>query len=232
MKRGTKSKIVWGIIFAVAAVGLLLFAFVPGFALLGIATWKWFVGLLLLYWLLRNLIFGSDLSGHLDVFIPAGLLAILFESDIARIIGMENGDIYNNWLVMGAAVLLTIAVKLLFRNKGVAKGAEKKYRFSSNVCYIDFASSGDQAVNNRLGETNVYCQNVDGAEGSDFTLKVDNKMGQMNVHVPYGCRVVTDISNSMGEVNDNTGGGFANGKTVHIIGRNKMGELDIFQEGN
>lgn len=231
MKRGTKSKIVWGITFLIAAVGLLLFAFVPGFALLGVATWKWFVGLLLLYWLLRNAIFGSDLSVHFDVFLPLALLAILFESDIARLIGSESSDIYNNWLVAGAAVLLTISVKLLFRNRGVSKGKEKKYRFSSNVCYIDFTSSANQSVNNRLGETNIYCQNVDSADGSEFTLKVDNKMGQMNVHVPYGCRVITDIANSMGEVNDNTNGGFANGKTVRIIGRNKMGELDIFQEG-
>ena len=220
------NKIVWGIIFILAAVGILLVAFVPELQLLGVATWKWFVGALLLFWLLKNLIFGWDLSEHLDIFIPIALLMFVFEKDIAKLLTLKTDNIYNNWLIAGAAILLTIAVKLLFKNKGATKHSSRTFRFSDAVTYLDFSNDKEYSVRNKLGETNVYCQNIDGANGLSFTLHVDNSLGELNIHVPDTCDVVVNVHNSLGEVNTRANGTL-NVKTINIVGTNKLGEINI-----
>jgi len=220
------NKIVWGIILLLAAIALLLIAFVPQLDLLGIATWKWFVGALLLFWLLKNLLFGWDLSEHLSVFLQFGLLAILFESDIARLSGMEKTDIYNNWLIMGAAILLTIAVRLIFRKKHKDGSNSRTFTARESVVYLDYSSEHSHTVRNRVGETTIFCQNTDVANSPNLSLRIVNKVGSVTVHIPADCIADVAISNRVGQVNvrDNNG---AIGKVITITGINRVGEISI-----
>ena len=221
----SKDKIIWGVILLLVAVGIMLVAFMPELAFLNIKTWKWFLGIVLLYWLLKNLLFGYGIAGHLSIFIQLALMAMLFESDIARFINKPE-DWFNNWLVLGSAVLLTIAVNLIFRNSFKKKDSVLRFG-SSSTQYFDFTRARSYSVKNTLGETEVFCQNLDSPEAKDdLSINVQNKLGETTVHVPADCIVDSRIENSLGDVSvrPNTSNV---GKKIVVNGKNKLGDIRI-----
>lgn len=222
---GSKNKIVWGIILLLVAVGVLLVAFWPELSFLQIKTWKWFVGIVLLFWLLKKLIFGYGIAGHLSFFIPLSLLAMLFESDVAQYID-KPADWFNNWLVFGAAVILTVAVNLIFKNS-FRKNMNTFHFGASSAQYFDFTKAKSYSVKNKLGETVVYCQNLDSPEvKDDVSVNVINSLGETIIHVPEDCIVDARISNSLGDVSvrPNTA---SVGKRIVINGKNSLGDISI-----
>lgn len=112
----TKNKLFWGIILIALAVVLLLYAFLPDFSLGDISVWQIIAGGAGIYWLINNIFFGSSLAQRLDVFLPLALLFIVFEKNIAHIIGKPE-NFANNWVLLAAALMLTVAVHFLFENK-------------------------------------------------------------------------------------------------------------------
>lgn len=202
MKKNTK-RIFWGLVFLLLAVGLTLRVFFPGVAWSsGVSAWKWFVGAVLLYWIVSNLVFGRNLRAHFDVFLPLALLFAVFKTDLARLTGMDLEPI-SSWAVIGIALLLTIALNLLLGGVGTGRKrpAEVDNRYSDSVVYLDLAGKNRFSVFNRMGSTEVYFQNTEAGDPTQpISLYVDNSFGEMTVHVPADWRVVSHVGNSLGSV--------------------------------
>jgi len=201
------SAIVWGVLLLAAAVGLLFYAIMPELAVFTVPLWKWLIAALLIYWLVRRLVFAKTLAGHFDIFIPAALLFLLFERELGNHLGKGPDFVHNGYIILAAA-LLTAAVYLIFgwvrkRNNvntgAVSAGGDNRFR--SGICYIDANSGEPQAVNNKMGSLSVYFQNADvGDVSRDVVMKVVNDLGSIVVHVPANWEVVSTVSNDMGSV--------------------------------
>lgn len=199
--------IVWGVLFLAAAVGLLFYAIMPELAIFTVPLWKWLIAAVLVYWIVRRLVFAKSLVGHFDFFIPLALLFLLFEREIGAQLG-KGADFVHNGYVILAAVLLTVAFYLILgwtrkrvstASSGVSACGDNRFR--SGICYIDANSGEPQAVNNKMGSLGVYFQNADvGDVSRDVVMRVNNDLGSIVVHVPANWEVVSTVKNDMGSV--------------------------------
>ena len=229
-------KVFWGIVILLAAAAMIVLAVFPGIALIGVPIWKIVLAVLLVYWLIDNLIFGDSLREHFSIFLQLGLLAVLFRSEIAALVGANTEDNFlHPGLVMGGAVLLTIAVALIFDGKSIVKTShtapapQQSYgnSFGSKVNYLDFAAHTSFTVSNSFGETVVYCQNVDAADPTvPIYINVSNKFGETEIHVPADVTVSNEVRCSLGGVNarPNQSDG---GRMLIVNGSNAFGEVQI-----
>ena len=240
----SKRKIFWAVIFILGAIGLILRAFIPTLAIFTLPVWKWFLGALILYWLLSNVIGGHSLARHLDVFFPLACAYILFRPELAAWLNYPE-DAISVWAVLLAAALLHVANHLILDNvakpkkvtvihgeTGEADGGESSEaknsnQFRSSVVYLD-SLKASHYVMNRFGQQEVYFQNTDIVNGAEtIELKVSNAFGQTVVHVPGNWAVINEVDNAMGSV---TGQMRDTGvRTLHIVGTNRFGELQIDQ---
>lgn len=212
-----KKQVFWGILAALGGAALLLLAIFPQFSPFGFAPlWKWLLGALILWWLFSNLFFGKNLVQHFKIFLPLGLLFILFEKEIAPFFGKE-ADFVNNWLVMGAALLLTAAVWLLLGKRTITVHKQCKKTVDGREEVIDeteeipfeevtgaFHKDGDEDGYNRI---NRFSSTVAYLDASDPTLqRVKNKLGDMavcyeNTDVGDGTApVLLEVNNELGNL--------------------------------
>ncbi len=216
--------LVWGIGLALAGIAVVLFAIFPEYGPVGVPVWKWLVGAILLWWLLRHLLFGFRLRERLDIFLPLGLLFILFESNIAGLIGREE-DFVNNWLIIGAAILLTVAVKLIFSGK---KNHDRTHNsLGETMIYLDAGEKKRNHVSNKLGEMIVCYQNTDvGDVDQAVILHATNRLGELIVKVPQDWNVTVRAENRLGEISfrPNTN---PVGREFILEGSNALGEISI-----
>lgn len=221
------SKIFWGIILVVAACALILFATVPEFTIgISIPAWKILLCALIIFDIIKHIITEEKISDKLSIFIHLALLFIILEKHIAEFYSLP-ADFVNNWYIIGAAVLLTIAVSLIFGGRRVHASKTNNNRLSSAVVYIDSTDPSNQEIRNTLGETNVFFQNTDIASVNDpINLHVTNKLGETNIHVPESWTVDMKMTVKLGEVScrPNT---TTEGKKLIITGTNELGETNI-----
>ncbi|MBQ3928016.1 MAG: hypothetical protein II710_05200 [Clostridia bacterium] len=241
-----KDRIFWAIVFILGAIGLIFRAVKPDLAIFTLPIWKWLIGALLLNWLINNVVFGETLARHLDVFFPLALMYILIRPELAEWTNTPLDNMVQWWIVLLIAALLHMANHLildLFRKpKGLniihgevtedhedeEPKAQNNNRFSSSAVYLN-ATKESHYVMNRFGQQVVYFQNTD-VENLPETmeLKVDNAFGQTIIHVPSDWAVKNDVDSAMGNV---TGRIRDTGKrTLHLVGKNRFGELLINQD--
>ncbi|MGN0517148.1 MAG: hypothetical protein ACI4II_00310 [Acutalibacteraceae bacterium] len=222
----TKNKIAWGIILILVAVTLILFAAFPGFMLADIAAWKIIAAVILGYWLIDNLIFGDTLAEHFDIFLPVALGLIVFEKEIATALNKPE-DLFSNWIIFISAILLTIAVHLLFGKKCVRKDGWQKNNLSAGIFYLDASSGENLKVENKFGAAEVYFKNVNESDADmPVHLEVNNSLGAMSIHVPEDWFIESDIVNSMGaiDIRENV---IVNGRKLIVTGENKKGAIEF-----
>lgn len=114
-KNKSVRKIFWGIALILCAVILILDA--VGVAPLrdtGITIWRAIVGLLLVAWVISEFIQKKPI----DAIIPLAILFLVFEAPIAHALGRADANLISNWIVIVAAILLSIGLNLIFRGNG------------------------------------------------------------------------------------------------------------------
>lgn len=230
------NKVFWAIILILGAAGLILGVTFPDIALLQIPVWKWVLSALLLYWLIKNLVWGERLADHFDIFLPLALAFCLFGPEL---VGEKFG--WNlAWKVVLAAVLLTIAVHLLFdRRRAVHVSSDSGFSsadeingpqsntFGSKVVYLD-ATKSDHSVYNKFGSMAVHFQNTDVAEGpQEISLHADNSFGQLIITVPEGWIVNKNISKFAGEVDIKDRSVVSGSRILNITGECNFGQTII-----
>lgn len=163
-------------------------------------------------------------------FLSAAFLFMLFEGEIAKYAGMKEDNILSNWLVFFCAVLLAIGFSMLlsrFRERKKHKnfikyGAKHLHnRFESTVRYADSTVS-KHVFENRMGNLDVYFDNVDRYEGGTEVL-LANHMGRIVVHVPAKWCIECSVKNHTGQVSAKRGD--PEGKKIYITGTNHIGQI-------
>lgn len=251
-----------GLLLLVAAVLLIVAAVAPNALPAKIRLWTWIpvwkllLGVLLIWWVLDRLIRGRGLKEKLNIFFPAALLALLFERELAALFGGDASvNLYNNWLILLAGLVLSVAWALLFsgrrkitrvtvsvnRDGGTAENdnnraggghatdhaTEHKASLTSAVTYLDANDGQCHYFKNGLGSTEIYYQNADLGSGT-VELELHNSLGEITVHVPDSWIVEYDISNSLGEVDVRPNQNPAgSGRVLKVTGSNSLGEIQI-----
>ena len=230
-------KIFWGLGFVLAAVLLILDAFgiiSPIFATMGgITAWQIIGGLFFFAFTVSRII-KLKIS---EIFVPLSFIFMIFERNIAYVLGLESENIINNWLLFGCAVLLSIGVGILLP-KSLKKDTwsfkinhKNSHRTSkggsggASTVYVDCEDFVETSVSNKLGETVVHFENEEHYSGGGI-LTVDNQLGETVVYVPSSWRVKIDISNNLGAV-EQEGKGSEDGPMLTINGRNSLGAVSI-----
>ena len=225
-------KIFWGLGFVLIAVVLILDALgvlariisplgeVSIIALIG--------GLLLLACVLERIIKGKIC----EIFIPLSLIFMIFEKNIAHVLGFESNDIINNWLLFGCVCLMQLGFSILFsgirrgkrRNRG-DRVFESSGSLGSSVKYINCDGFKYEEIENDLGSYTVYFDNVDKYEGGGV-LEIDNNLGSMTINVPSGWHIKMDVENSLGGTSIPSENNY-DGPILTIKGDNNLGSVSI-----
>ena len=225
-------KIFWGLGFVLIAVVLILDALgvlagiisplgeVSIIAMIG--------GLLLLACVFERIIKGKIC----EIFIPLSLIFIIFEKNIAHVLGFESNDIINNWLLFGCACLMQLGFTILFsgirrgkrRNRG-DRVFENSGSLGSSVKYINCDGFKYEEIENNLGSYTVYFDNVDKYEGGGV-LKIDNNLGSMTINVPSGWHIKMDVENTLGGTSIPSENNY-DGPILTIKGYNNLGSVSV-----
>lgn len=224
-------RFLWGLLFIVCAVLLLLDAFGVGLGFLeGIPLFTVALGILLLAWILKDLI--KLKIGH--VFFPLAFLFLLFEKHIAGWIGSEEKNLVSNWVVLLAAVLLSsgtalLRPKKLFRRsvkiEDSDSGRNHHASLGSSTVYIDCTTFEVEQVRNELGACQVFFSNIEQYRGNG-TLIVCNELGSMKIHVPSAWKICSSITNELGSLSEPEESA-DDGPTLCIRGENELGSIAI-----
>ncbi|MBE6683397.1 MAG: hypothetical protein E7595_04495 [Ruminococcaceae bacterium] len=215
-------KIYWGVLMLIAAVALILYATGIGSNVLGLPLYKTLLTIVLIGWILYKIIFGADMHERFKIFTPLSLIAILLESEIASLAGLES-DFINNWILFIAGILLDVAFGVIIPKKA-REGHHN--RLSSFTHYIDASNTKESTVTNKMGDSTVFFQNTELAEEySRYELTLYNKMGNITVHVPADWCIDSRIFTQMGNTDIREGG--SGTVTLVLKGENKMGNIDI-----
>ena len=166
-----------------------------------------------------------------EIFLPLAFIFMIFERNIATVLGLADENIINNWLLFGCAVLLWIGFSILFsgiRKKGrggivFTKGEGAS--LGSSVKYIDCRDFKREEIENDLGSYSVYFNNVDKYEGGGV-LEIDNNLGHIQINVPTGWNIVMQVDNSLGGTSYPSEN-YPEGPTLTIIGDNSLGSVAV-----
>lgn len=152
-----------------------------------------------------------------EIFLPLALIFMLFEKNVAMLLGMENPNIVHNGILVLAAILLSVGFNMLFGNVKKKRTRRKvsaqinssaKYEYSDNktkcslgssAVYIDCETLSPRFIENNLGACSVYFENPE-KYASDGSIHVENNLGSMTIHVPAAWSVVNMIESSIGSV--------------------------------
>lgn len=154
------------------------------------------------------------------------------------------------WTLLIAAVLIGIALDMLFKNCRKKKDSysfDNANRFTSS--YVDNGADGEELkventfgsvskyvnsdcfrmakIENSFGECNVFFNNAILA-GSNASIKVDNSFGSTNVYLPSTWRIVTRQDTAFGNINVKGHGSTVEGApTIDLTLSSSFGEINI-----
>ena len=98
--------------------------------------------------------------------------------------------------------------------------------FGANTRYFDGATFKRGYVMTSMGATDVRFENADKYQGGGV-LKVECRMGAMNIEVPSSWRVVNNVVNRMGAVSNHHVNEDPDAPVLTIVGVCKMGAIEI-----
>lgn len=170
------------------------------------------------------------------LFMPLAIIFLIFEKNIATLIGRGDKDLINNFIVLIIAGLLSIGFLILFSSRKrkekkraaigfehQGKGAENN--FASSVIYVDCTDFTPSHIENNMGACSVQFVNVERYAGGK-TICVKNNLGSICISVPQGWIVKSNIDTHLGGTGiqtDETG----YGPLLFINGENNLGSISI-----
>ena len=167
------------------------------------------------------------------------LLFMIFERNIATLLELNDQNIINNWLLLLFTTIICIGIHFLKprtirKKKSRISGYNvshddgssfKEHNFGAAAEYIDCTTFTRKHYENNLGQTVIRFENVSEYVG-EGTVYVENNLGHMEIHVPSGWCVKTNIENTLGAIK-NTCGNTSAGPILYIEGENNLGAIDI-----
>lgn len=223
-----KRRILWGIAILLSAVLLILDVFGVAFGLLeGMSVWKVILAGLIFCWMI-NEILSLRIYG---IFFPIALIIMLFERELALLLGIESGNIASGWEFLLVALLLTIGVALIVPKKHKLKNKVHGDRGNRGhrTVYVDCSGTVGEYIENDMGFCEVFFSNSEMYKGGG-SVRVDNNLGRLDLHIPKGWQVSVNIENNLGSVDAPPPPANINGseaKKLDIMGENNLGSVSI-----
>ena len=202
------SKIFWGIFFILAAVYVIVSKF-------GILPDVGVFSVLLTVFLLWVFVKGIRHMNFYEILLSAACICIVYDEPL----GITE---LTPWTVLGAALLGSIGLSLLFQGKkykksGYAGGASGagvssseqctgqnircENNFGSAIRYINSDDFRTAQVENNFGSLSVYFDNAIVQEGS-AVINIENNFGETNLYVPKEWKVQNNLERSFGSINE------------------------------
>lgn len=220
-------KVFWGIMFIVGAMALLVIKL--GY-LEGIGFWS----ILFTLALIGIMVDGVLSKGYGKILFSLAFLVIIYD----EFLGLEA---ITPWPVLGAALLGTIGLNILFPHVGWKSWKSGKSSdevildgdiisftnsFGEAVKYLSGQEISRVQVKNSFGEMHVY---FDGAilKNGRAEVYVDNSFGETVLYIPKGWDVVNEIRASFGDVSEQGIRTPDGSGRIRIRGKVGFGDCDI-----
>ena len=162
----------------------------------GISPWRVIVGVLIIGWIVRIFMRHKPF----EVFLPLAILFFVFEAPIAHAVGKE--DLISGWVLLLAAILLTVGCKILFaRNGSSEKDGGSGGKIGDSSHYLDAASLNDGTadIRDNLGKVQAYISDPAAYTGGGVITIADN-LGSVTLHLPRDWAVVTQTRDNLGKI--------------------------------
>ena len=224
--------IIWGFALIFAAVWLVLDS-TGAIAGVELSAWRVILGVLLGAWLVAVCI----KQRFTDIFFPLAFLFLVFEGPIAQALNRPDGTLIKTWVVLVAALLLTVGTKIVFSKHGVvhissgdtvSKNENVQGKLGNSTVYFDAADIDAQKISDNLGKVDVFFTNKEQYGGSGILTICDN-LGVVTLHLPKEWDVVTQTSDNLGKVfipEKNVPGE----KNITLVITDNLGKIDVVFE--
>lgn len=220
-KTFSKNKIFWGLVLIGAAVFLILGGLGVDLGF-GISWWRIVLGVLCLAWLIDRLVE----QRFAQIVFPLAFIFLIFEPTIAHAAGREDCDLISNWIVLLAALLLTVGLSVVLPKK---YGSTKLVEIGSKTVMLDGGDLSDASICDNVGRTDVYITDPDAYDGRGVIRILDN-VGRIRLFLPKSWNVVLSVKDNIGSVDvpDQTDGVFDKSITVEVT--DNVGAVKIILE--
>ena len=224
--------IFWGIVLVLAAVLLILDGVGVNFGI-ELSAWRIILGVLLLAWL----VFTCVNLRFTEVFFPLAFLFLVFEGPIANALGRTDGNLINNWIVLLAALLLTIGTKAIFSRRGAVcvrsgdgddNDENTTRKIGSSTLYFDGADLSNVEIKDNLGSVHAYFTDKDAYTGGGI-ITVHSNLGSVVLHLPKEWDVLVQSSSNLGRVHvppkEQSGG-----VSITLVAKDNLGNVSVVFE--
>lgn len=228
-------KILWGVFFLLAAVyvvasKLWILPDVSVFTVLWTVFFAWI------------LICGIRKLNFWEILFPIAFLCILYDDELGI-------TAITPWTVLGAALLGSIGLSLIFKGKKRKKnwdiefsGNDKigvteetvaggKVHFENNfgetIKYVNCDDFHYAELENNFGELTVYFDNAIIQSGR-ARIEVDNNFGETNLYIPKEWKTQEDFSHFMGNIASHGRAEGSSAQILEITGGSNFGEVNIY----
>ena len=217
------NRIFWGTVLIGAAALLILNGLGVGLGY-GINVWRIIGGVLCLACIVDRI----AEKRFTDIVIPLAFLFLIFEPTIAHALGRADDDLdlISTWTVILAAVLLTVGLKFIFRDK---TGIISSGKLGSSNVYFDGADLSDAEICDNMGTVQAYVTNAEAYEGNGKITVRDN-MGSVKLHLPSNWNVVANCRDNMGRVTIPEQKDGVYDRTVKLEIYDNMGGIEVIFE--
>ena len=218
--RKNSGKILWGLFFILAAVYVVVSKLwiMPEISVFSVLLTVFFI------WLFLN---GIRNVNFWEILFPIAFICIIYD-DWLGITALTP------WTVLGAALLGSIGLSLIFKKKSGHSpsisfefdsdsdnedGTAIKYVNSDNLCMAD--------VDNSFGSLTVYFDNAIIQSGS-AKIKVDNSFGETNLYIPKEWKTENNLGQAFGSVKTYGVCEGSSNNTLKLKGETSFGEINIY----
>ena len=228
---GRKSRSVfWGAVLILAAVVLIMNGVGIEFGY-GITPWRIIAGVLLAAWLIYEIV----RLKFTDLFFPLAFLFIVFQSPLANALNMESDTIVSPWIILLAALLLTVGFKMIFKPKHIININGKDIPFEnakdlggkvgSETLYLDASDLSNVVIRDHIGTSQIYISNRESYDGNGKITVCDN-LGLVVLHIPNEWNVVTHSSDNLGKITIPPHES-ENAKSILLVVTDNLGKVEV-----
>ena len=205
--RKNSGKILWGLIFILAAVYVVVSKI---YTLPVVSVWS-ILGTILCIWIVFQ---GIKHVNFWEILFPLAFICMIYDEQL----GITE---LTPWSVLGAALLGSIGLSMIFKKKGQG--------FSVS---FDHDSGDDEDVENCIGESihidNSFGSTIKYVNSDNFCkAKVENSFGETNLYIPKEWKTDNEIGQTFGSVQIHGISEGTSSNTLKLKGEVSFGEVNI-----
>ena len=187
----TVNSIFWGMILILAAAVLIMHGL--GYHLgSGLTVWRILLGAVCLAWFIERLV---ELK-IADAVIPLALLFLILEPMICSWMGRTDTKLLNDWIVIGAAVLVWAGLKAILPHRRKQASIHEP---GNMTLYFDAADLSNATIHDNLGKVNAYIANKDAYPGNG-QIQIHDNLGMVTLHIPSEWMAVVNAHDNLGRI--------------------------------